>query len=341
MANNSKLYEKIWAIINGPKENASVEWHTLAKSNNLDDNETCFLLAIQLRKHGRKKEAYEASKALSEYNPSAKSYNIYLASAYDLTSMKDLSNDELNAIFAAALNFYHMVGYEVNLAATLLKCCNYLISEGLSDNNTFEDIYSTIPDEDKNKNSFIISQYYKKLVADGLTEKVLEHYKQLLPTLKENRSIVNIIKPIQKALENEPNYITTSNAEATRKITIISDQENAQKYSAMLENFSLVATTVDIFSDDIIENLNKATHKSTTAIVILTDKIKKHSQFQDIFPFVLGFCAHKFGRNDVKVFQHKSVAELEFSVLNNFETLLFDEDLNFLTLLGKLKLIGA
>lgn len=341
MANNSKLYEKMWAIINGPRENAPTEWETLAKSNNLDDNETCFLLAIQLRKHGRKKEAYEASKELSKYNPSVKSYNIYLASAYDLTTKKEVSNEELNTVFTAALDFYFKAGYEVNLAATLLKCCNYLISESLSDNDTFKSIYSTVPAEDKNKNSFIISQYYKRLVADGLIETVLEHYKQLLPALKENRAIVNIVKPIQKALENERDYIVTNNVAATRKITIISDQENAQKYSAMLENFSLVATTVDIFSDNIIENLNKATHKSTIAIVIVTDKIKKYFQFQDIFPFVLGFCAHKFGRNNVKVFQHGSVMELESSILKNFEILLFDEDICFLTLLGKLKLIGA
>lgn len=48
MANNSKLYEKMWAIVNGPRENAPTEWEALAKSDNLDDNETCFLLAIVL-----------------------------------------------------------------------------------------------------------------------------------------------------------------------------------------------------------------------------------------------------------------------------------------------------
>lgn len=331
----------MWAIIHSPKENAPTSWHTLAMSSNPDDNEICFLLAIQLRKLGRKEEAYEASKELTDYHPSAKSYNIYLASTYDLTSMKDLSNRELDAVFNKALDFYRRTGYEVNLAATLLKCCNFLISEGLCESSTFEEIYSTIPEEDKDKNSFIISQYYKKLIADGLTEKALEHYKHLSPELQENRSILNIIKPVRISLENASDYIAPSNAETTRKITIISDQENALKYSAMLENFSLVATNVDIFSDNIIENLNKATHKSTIAILIVTEEVRKHNQFRDIFPFVLGFCAHKFGRNDVKVFQHKSTAELECSVLDNFEKLFFDDDLSFLTLLGKLRLIGA
>lgn len=341
MANNSKLYEKIWAVINGPKEAAPTEWKAWAESSNPEDNETCFLLAIQLRKLGRKEEAYEASEALSIYNPSVKSYNIYLASAYDLTCMKKLSNDQLYEVFNKALDFYQKAGYEINIAATLLKCCNYLISENLADNSIFEDLYNTIPDEDKNRNSFIISQYYKRLIAEQLTDKVLEDYKQLLPELKGNKAILNIIKQIQNTAENEPGNIKTNNMGTDRKITIISDQENAQKYSAILENFSLDVTTVDMFSDSIIENLNKAIHKSTTAFVIVTNKIKENTQFQDVFPFVLGFCAHKFGRNNVKVFQCKSNTELKLSILNNFEILCFDDDLGFLTLLGKLKLIGA
>ena len=341
MANNSKLYEKMWAIVNGPRENVPAEWETLARSNNLDDNETCFLLAIQLRKIGRKEEAYQASKALSTYNPNLKSYNIYLASAYDLTTKKELSNEELNAVFTAALNFYFKAGYEVNLAATLLKCCNYLISEGLSDNTVFESIYGTIPEEDRNNNSFIISQYFKRLIAENLANKALEHYRQLSPELKENRAIAKIIKTIQKEPERDSINTKSSEMEETRKITIISDEENIKKYSAILENFSLDVTTVNIFSDEIIDNLNKAIHKSTMAFMIVTDNMKGHSQFQDFFSFTLGFCTHKFARSNVKVFLYHSNTELDFTVLKNFEVFHFDDDLSFLTLLGRLKLIGA
>lgn len=341
MANNSKLYEKMWAIINGPRENAPVEWHALATSNNQDDNETCFLLTVQLRKHGRKKESFEASKELSAHNPSVKSYNIYLASAYDLTSNDELSIDELKKIFMMARTFYLENGYEVNLAATLLKCCNYLISKGLSNNEEFESIYSIIPDEDRTQNTFIISQYYRKLISDGLTEKVLEHYRQLLPELKENRSISNIVKKIQRPAENGTNITKAPKAEMTRKITIISDQETAQKYSTLLANFSLVVTYVDIYSDDIIDNLNKAIHKSATAIIIVTKETVNQSQFCDVFPFVLGFCAHKFGRSEVKVFQDERVTELKHNILKNFEINCFNNDTEFLTLLGRLKLIGA
>lgn len=341
MANNSKLYEKMWTVMNGPKEAAPAEWNAWAKSSDPDDNETCFLLAIQLRKHGRKKEAYEASKALSENNPSAKSYNIYLASAYDLTAMKDLSNDDLSGVFTEVLSFYLRAGYEVNIAATLLKCCNYLISVGLSNDSIFQKIYDTIPNEIKNNNSFIISQYYKRLIADNLQEIVLADYKQLSPELKDNRVILNIVKSIPNDVYNEL-YPTSPSSEGTsRKITIISNQENANKYSTILENFSLTATGVDMFSDKLIENLNKATHKSTMAFVIVSDKVKTHPLYNDVFPFVLGFCAHKFGRNNVKVFQLCSTPELECSILDNFETLHFSDDLDFLTLLGQLKLIGA
>ena len=331
----------MWAIVNGPRENAPAEWETLARSNNLDDNETCFLLAIQLRKIGRKEEAYQASKALSTYNPNWKSYNIYLASAYDLTTKKELSNEELNAVFTAALNFYFKAGYEVNLAATLLKCCNYLISEGLSDNTVFERIYGTIPEEDRNNNSFIISQYFKRLIAENLANEVLEHYQQLLPELKGNKAILNIIRAIPRETAEVADGPKASYAEINRKITIISDEENARKYSDLLKNFSLTAAAVDLFSDDIIENLNKATHKSTTAILIVTQEVRQHLQFQNAFSFALGFCTHKFGRNSVKVFEHESVEEISLNILHNFEVFHFTADIDFLTLLGQLKLIGA
>lgn len=341
MANNSKLYEKMWAIVNGPRENAPTEWEALAKSDNLDDNETCFLLAIQLRKLGRKEEAYKASKALSTYNPNLKSYNIYLASAYDLTIKKELSNEELNAVFTAALDYYFKAAYEVNLAATLLKCCNYLISEGLSDNTIFESIYRTIPEEDRNNNSFIISQYFKRLIAENLENEALEHYQHLLPELKGNKAILNIIKAIQREPVEVADSPKASCAEINRKITIISDEKNARKYSDLLKNFSLTAAAVDLFSDNIIENLNKATHKSTTAILIVTQEVERNLQFQNVFPFALGFCTHKFGRNGVKVFEHENAEIKGLNILNNFEVFHFTADVDFLTLLGQLKLIGA
>lgn len=349
MANNSKFYDQVWAIMKDSEEDASKTWNDLAKSNSPDDHEVCFLLAVQLRKHGRKKEAYEASKVLSEYNPSAKSYNIYLASTYDLILTGDFSVDQLKQVFDCALSFYDENGFEVNLAATLLKCCNYLISKSICDRSTFDKIYNAVSDEDKNNNSFIISQYYKRLVADKEIEKVQEYYSKLPLELKENVAIKNVMKTVQKEPENDNDLSKIGNVELIRKITIISDQENAEKYSALVQSFSLVAGTVDMFSDSIIENLNKANHKSSTAILIVTDKIKKQQQFQNIYFFILGFCAHKFGRDNVKIFLEKSVAkvgkdastELKPSLLNNFEVFYFDTDVDFLTLLGKLKLIRA
>ena len=196
-------------------------------------------------------------------------------------------------------------------------------------------------EEEKQKNSFIITQYYRRLIAENSSDKVLEYYDQLQPEMKENKAILNVVKPLRASEHIESNYIKTYNTEANKKITVISDKESAESYASILENFSVSATAVDLFSNEIVENLNKATHKSTTALVIITNNTKIDSKYKESLSFVLGFCAHKFGRNGVKVLQHKDVPELQLSVLSNFEILNFQDDLDFLTLLGQLRLIRA
>lgn len=63
------------------------------------EQEQQFLEAVRLRKEGCTKDAFEVGKVLVQNHPSLKSYNIYLASAYDLLTKKRIKSCRIQENF--------------------------------------------------------------------------------------------------------------------------------------------------------------------------------------------------------------------------------------------------
>ena len=340
---NSDLYKEINQVVEGTSEYIREYYVPLADSANVEENNKCFALAVQLRKAGKKSLSYEVSKYLTEKHASLKSYNIYLASTYDLTITKDIEIDVLKVVFDAAWKFYAKEEFEPNITATLLKCCNYLIELHKASEAEFEEIYNKCPENERLNNSFIVTQYFKRLIAKKQFQQVIDIYMSLPPKLKNNKTLIQL----RKSCENGNAFLDSRNvsgnaSKRSNKITIISRSEYIESIAKILDNFSIDTNVVNINSIDIIESLNQNTYKSTIAILV----IPKESTESDLikWTFVLGYCVHKFSKNNMILFvegENKVETKSFSAILKMFEKFDYTSELNFVKKLGNLGIISG
>lgn len=342
-----KEIEEVLAL---PVDHRRAVYQDWAQSGNAEKCEKCFMLAMRMRKMGNKREAFAASEYLTEKAPSLKSYNIYLASAYDLTMGKELSFDDLENIFLQAIEFYMGKDFEPNITATLLKTCNLLLSVGKSNRETFEKIYQKCPDEFKRGNSFIAAQYLKRLIGDKRRQKAIQEYESLLPEVRTHRSIVQIMKQCElpscglpPLSSKEPN-IRFANAQRVKRITLITDHNLLEKLSSVLSAFSFDLQIVDIQSEDLVEKLNQRTYKSVMALLVLTEEALKPERLQANWLFTIGYCVHKFSKNNIAVFA-QNYNDYKDSNLGPFLALVnavdYANDVTILTELGRRNVLAG
>ena len=109
-----------------------------------------------------------------------------------------------------------------------------------------------------------------------------------------------------------------------------------------MDNFSIDTNVVNINSIDIIESLNQNTYKSTIAILV----IPKESTESDLikWTFVLGYCVHKFSKNNMILFvegENKVETKSFSAILKMFEKFDYTTELNFVKKLGNLGIISG
>lgn len=348
---NTDLLRQINEIIDAGADTYRPEYEKLAKSSNPEDQEKCFLIASRLRKRGYTSQAFLASELLSNSFPSLKSYNIYLISAYDLTYKGDKNVANLYKVFQDTWDFYQKNSFEPNITATLLKCCNYLIlhvDDIVSKNetetkikelsDTFDQIYNKCPDDEKNKNSFIIAQCFRRLIAEGKKEQVLVEFEQLSPELQKNRTLCNIVNHIDADYKKKANFNSSLEKEL-KKWTVISIKEELTKLTEVLESFSIIVSQVEIQSESLAEDLNQSTYKSEKAIIIIPKGANDINM--ERWAFALGYCIHKFGKGNTVVLVDQMVKINDNSILNLYNPTAFKDQLELVKQLGSFGLISG
>lgn len=342
---NSDLYREISQVMEYDPDQLREYYRVLADNTSTEANDRCFFLAVQLRKAGKKDVAYEVSKYLTESHASLKSYNIYLASTYDLTVAKKLDIYVLKDVFDSAWKFYADKEFEPNITATLLKCCNYLIDSNLVDKTEFDRIYGKCPESEKYKNSFIITQYFKRLIAEGNRQQVINIFATLSPKLKGNKTLLQLKKSCESGRPFIEGGNTSGNTfKRTNRITVISDSEYIQSITKILSSFSIDMNVVDINSADIIETLNQNTYKATIAIIVMHPKQEDSDCDLTNWAFILGYCVHKFSKNNMLLFAENSI-KFETtplaSTLKMFDVIDYTTELDFITKLGNRGIISG
>lgn len=337
----NNVYSEINKVAAGSQQEVQQQVHAWADSWQEEDHEKCFRLAVQLRKNGRKREAFEAGKYLTMKSPSLKSYNIYLASAYDLFLVDAISIEELNEIFDEAWCFYEYQEFEPNITATLMKCCNRLIDEKRVDRTRFDELYHKYTSKQDRPNSFITVQYFKRLAADGAVERIAKLYDQLPPELKANKSIVRIYK---KYADPPAAPRLPGDGKRPKVITMISDQGSLLELTELLRNFPLIVKTVDIASPSLTDQLNQNTYQASAAILMLNRENADSINAQLSWSFAAGYCVHKFSRANMAILVSESSLMQDSYLRPLLETLSVSECKNgveFFQILGGRGIIFA
>lgn len=343
MLYNAELYKWVDQLINEGPERYTDEYRKLAESSQTDDQEKCFLIASRLRKRGHTSDAYLASKLLSKVHPSLKSFNIYLISAYDLTYKGNKETYELYDVLQEAWNFYISLPYEPNITATLLKCCNYLIQDNYTDLvETFNQIYEKCPPDERSKNSFIVAQHFKRLVADGKEQQVLTEFRKLSPQLQSTRTLLDIVNrlvPKHDILSKHFSY--SQKAPRSRKITIISTDAELLQLKDILDSFTVETAEVEINSPSLIEDLNQSTYKSGKAVITVPAHMSDDNYLlSEAWAFVLGYCIHKFGKGNTILLVHENNRVQEGSILKEYTSSVYKDQIDLIKFLASFGVIS-
>lgn len=333
---DKKIYQEVNSTIKKGKNERTVQYQTWLDSETDEGYLKCFHLAVQLRKRRLSQEAYEVSKTLSTKSPSLKSFNMYLITAYDLNILGQLTSEELKNILETVWRFSKEKEFEPNIVATMLKCCNRLIDLKVLASSQFNEIYSNWEDASKNENSFILAQYYLHLLSEGENKVVALSFEQLSPELKNNQTLIKLYR------ESTPSVISdTLEPKATQKATVISSPTIITQLATTLMCFSIQAVGIDVPSPNIIEKLNQGTYKASLAIIIIS---KGTSDDVCMWSFVLGYCVHKFGKNNILLFA-EDVDNLRESPLGDYLTQFnaqgFQNEVDVVKYLGEKKILSV
>lgn len=160
------------------KEDVLVFARTLVESRNATSYQMANELSSMMRREKRFDEATEIARMMFEDNPTIERLNLYFVAAVD---QGDIAT--INRISALADDILQKNGgrYQKHLFATWLKAANKIL-----DDNMFQYVYSQIPMEEKNNNSYIISQYYVYKNRHAQYDDVCSHYEQLPAHVKSS-----------------------------------------------------------------------------------------------------------------------------------------------------------
>lgn len=173
------LYEhELTPYLSQSKNDVLAYANTLVESHNANCYQMANELSFMMRRAKRFDEAVEIAQMAFSAEPTLERLNLYFVAVVDqgdittIRRLNDITDDFLSK---------HENTYQKHLFATWLKAANKL-----TDSNMFQYVYSQIPMEEKNQNSYIISQYYVYKNRLGQYEDVCKHYEQLPPHMKNS-----------------------------------------------------------------------------------------------------------------------------------------------------------
>lgn len=333
---DKKIYQEVYSAIKKDKGERTEQYQTWLDSETAEGYLKCFHLAVQLRKRRLSQDAYEVSKALSTKNPSLQSFNMYLITAYDLNSLDQLTSEELKDIFDVAWDFSKGKEFEPNIIATMLKCCNRLVDLKVLASSQFDDIYSNWAETSTTENSFILAQYYLHLLSEGKNEEVALSFEQLSPELKTNQTLIKLYRESTASVIPD-----TIEPKAAQKATVISSPTIITQLATTLMYFSIQTGGIGVPSPNIIEKLNQGTYRSSLAIIIIP---KDASDDVCMWSFVLGYCVHKFGKNNILLFAEDidNLCKSPLSAyLTQFNAQGFQHEMDVVKYLGEKKILSV
>lgn len=333
---DKKSHKEIFNVIKMTPADRAVQYQSWLETATEESYLKCFYLAIQLRKRRLSQEAFDVSKSLTEKNPSLQSFNMYLITAYDLNVMEKLDSSELKAILDHAWDFSKSKDYEPNIVATMLKCCNKLIELDLLTSSKFDEIYSNWCETSSHDNSFILAQYYIHLLSEGKSKEVIQSFEQLSAELQTNQTLIKLYKD-----SSTPSPSNVAEAKPGQKATVISSPSIITSLATTLISFSIQTGGIGIPCPDIIEKLNQGTYKASIAIIVIPKDFAENSC---MWAFILGYCVHKFGKNNILLFA-ENINSLESSPLSAYLTQFnaqnFEHDMDVVKYLGERKILSV
>lgn len=158
------------------KEEVLAYAETLVNSHNATSYQMANELSSMMRADRRHDEATEIARMMFEENPSLDRLNLYFVAAADQGDIARIQ--KLSALTEEFLKAQG-VSYQKHLFATWLKAANKIL-----DDNMFQYVYSQIPADEKQRNSYIISQYYVYKNRHSQYEDVCKHYETLEPHIQ-------------------------------------------------------------------------------------------------------------------------------------------------------------
>lgn len=300
----------------------------------------CFQMIVQLRKKRLVDQAFEFSRRLLERERTLPNYNMFLITRYDLSESREGEWNELLDVFNKVWEECKGSEFEPNIVATLLKCCNKLISLNYLESQKFLEIYHNWEENERNDNSFILAQYYIHLTNIGAYSDIITSYNSLSEKMKYNNTIMKLFQNSTTQVQSVPASSTTAKYMPAKTVTLISADGAGEELEEMLPCFGLQPKRVSISSRNIISDLNQKTFKATLAIVILPDKFN-----DDIakWMFAIGYCVHKFGKDNILIFhQETEIDDISIEWLtDDIEIKNIKHDMDVIKQLGENKVISA
>lgn len=172
------IYEKVLTpYLSQTKEDVIAYARNLIDSGNANNQQMANELSYMMRTRKRYDEAAEIAQLMYEKKSNIESLNLYFVAVVDqgdisaIRRLSDMAEEQVKMNGGC---------YQKHLFATWLKAANKIL-----DDNLFLYVYSQIPVEEKNFNTYIISQYYVYKNRLGQYEDVCKHYEQLPPHIQK------------------------------------------------------------------------------------------------------------------------------------------------------------
>ena len=230
------------------------------------------------------------------------------------------------------------MNFERNISATLLKCSNYLIERGMSESEIFYEIYQKCPEEERKGNSFIMTQYFKRLISDGKEQQARDIFNNLPQRLKSNRALSSLFN-VKSSPKNDSH--SDSNPKLNNRstyVTIISNETSLQMMQDLLCDFSLVLKPIDIACGDLVSELNQKTFRASKTILLIPSPEPLSDESLDTWMFIMGYCIHKFGKGNIVMMCEDSlnITNMIFQVLARFvDGHTYKNELDIIKILGR------
>lgn len=311
------------------KEEVLAYAETLVNSHNATSYQMANELSSMMRAERRHDEATEIARMMFEENPSLDRLNLYFVAAADQGDIARIQ--KLSALTEEFLKAQG-VSYQKHLFATWLKAANKIL-----DDNMFQYVYSQIPADEKQRNSYIISQYYVYKNRHSQYEDVCKHYETLEPHIQNAFYVKRYYENARRRLGySVPNPMDVTRAvnpgtapvptaapaapEETREKQIFivygGDPGELSVIETLLHMSHIPCTILskeDKTGLSIIEAFEKHASQADFAIVLCTpeDELKNGSWYvrQNVI-FECGYFMAKLGRNNVALLRRDNGKDL-------------------------------